>query len=155
MAVVQPKCSSSLYCSAMTSLVPNITLSLYCTQCTPPFSIQWTPPLLHISSSPAFYRNVLRIQKCVTINQAKGIFGFTDTDCIGRTVTRRVVFAVPKTTCYVKMKTVAISWAYDNSLSMQERWAFLQYRLPLPSAQPSHRSLVNRGRIFIASFPVL
>ena len=38
----------------------------------------------YMSSSPAFYRNVLRIQKCVTVNQAKGIFGFTDTDCIGK-----------------------------------------------------------------------
>ena len=27
---------------------------------------------------------MLRIQKCVTVNQAKGIFGFADTDCIGR-----------------------------------------------------------------------
>lgn len=35
------------------------------------------------SCCPAFYRNVLRIQKCVTCNQAKGIFGFQDTDCIG------------------------------------------------------------------------
>ena len=36
------------------------------------------------SSCPNFYRNVLRIQKCVTVNQAKGIFGFVDTDCIGK-----------------------------------------------------------------------
>ena len=36
------------------------------------------------SSCPHFYRNVLRIQKCVTVNQAKAIFGFVDTDCIGK-----------------------------------------------------------------------
>lgn len=36
------------------------------------------------SSCPQFYRNVLRIQKCVTVNQAKGIFGFVDTDNIGK-----------------------------------------------------------------------
>jgi len=36
------------------------------------------------SCCPNFYRNVLRTQKCVTINQAKGIFGFQDTDCIGQ-----------------------------------------------------------------------
>ena len=49
--------------------------------------LNYCPPLfphILISSSPAFYRNVLRIQKCVTVNQAKGIFGFTDTDCIGK-----------------------------------------------------------------------
>ena len=27
---------------------------------------------------------MLRIQKCVTVNQAKGIFGFVDSDCIGK-----------------------------------------------------------------------
>ena len=36
------------------------------------------------SCCPNFYRNVLRTQKCVTVNQAKGIFGFQDTDCIGK-----------------------------------------------------------------------
>jgi len=33
---------------------------------------------------PAFYRTVLKVQKCVTFNQAKGIFGFGDSDCIGK-----------------------------------------------------------------------
>lgn len=41
-------------------------------------------PLFTNSTCPNFYRNVLRIQKCVTVNQAKGIFGFVDTDCIGK-----------------------------------------------------------------------
>ncbi|CAM5999006.1 unnamed protein product [Sphagnum balticum] len=31
-----------------------------------------------------FYRNIVRIQKCVTFNQARSIFGFTDSDCIGK-----------------------------------------------------------------------
>ena len=39
---------------------------------------------LLVSCCPNFYRNVLRTQKCVTVNQAKGIFGFQDTDCIGK-----------------------------------------------------------------------
>lgn len=34
-------------------------------------------------ASPAFYRNVVKTQKHVTFNQVKGIFGFTDSDCIG------------------------------------------------------------------------
>ncbi|XP_019852788.1 PREDICTED: tryptophan--tRNA ligase, cytoplasmic-like, partial [Amphimedon queenslandica] len=38
----------------------------------------------YMSCCPSFYRNVLRIQKCVTCNQAKGIFGFQDTDSIGK-----------------------------------------------------------------------
>ena len=33
---------------------------------------------------PAFYRTILKVQKCVTFNQAKGIFGFGDSDCIGK-----------------------------------------------------------------------
>ena len=43
---------------------------------------------LHTHSSyscePIFYRQVLQIQKCVTMNQAKGIFGFSDSDNIGK-----------------------------------------------------------------------
>jgi tryptophanyl-tRNA synthetase len=38
----------------------------------------------YMSSCSAFYRNILRIQKCVTCNQAKGIFGFSDSDHIGK-----------------------------------------------------------------------
>lgn len=36
------------------------------------------------SSEPSFYRQILRIQKCVTTNQCKGIFGFQDSDNIGK-----------------------------------------------------------------------
>jgi len=36
------------------------------------------------SSVPEFYMNMLRIEKCVTFNQAKGIFGFDDHSCIGK-----------------------------------------------------------------------
>ncbi|XP_055529433.1 tryptophan--tRNA ligase, cytoplasmic [Wyeomyia smithii] len=32
----------------------------------------------------AFYQNIIRIQKCVTFNQVKGIFGFVDSDVIGK-----------------------------------------------------------------------
>lgn len=33
---------------------------------------------------PSFYRNIIKIQKCVTFNQVKGIFGFGDSDVIGK-----------------------------------------------------------------------
>ncbi|CAH1999643.1 unnamed protein product [Acanthoscelides obtectus] len=33
---------------------------------------------------PDFYRNMIRIQKCVTFNQVKGIFGFDDSTVIGK-----------------------------------------------------------------------
>jgi len=29
------------------------------------------------------YKNVITVQKHVTVNQEKGIFGFEDTDCVG------------------------------------------------------------------------
>ena len=38
----------------------------------------------YIGQSPEFYRTICRIQKSVTFNQAKGIFGFGDSDCIGK-----------------------------------------------------------------------
>nr|XP_006632305.1 PREDICTED: tryptophan--tRNA ligase, cytoplasmic [Lepisosteus oculatus] len=38
----------------------------------------------YMGISPGFYRNVVKIQKHVTFNQVKGIFGFTDSDCIGK-----------------------------------------------------------------------
>ncbi|MEE6493676.1 hypothetical protein FKM82_016911, partial [Ascaphus truei] len=40
--------------------------------------------LEYMGSSPGFYRNVVQVQKHVTFNQVKGIFGFTDSDCIGK-----------------------------------------------------------------------
>ncbi|XP_072545954.1 tryptophan--tRNA ligase, cytoplasmic [Salminus brasiliensis] len=40
--------------------------------------------LNYMGTSPSFYRNVVKIQKHVTFNQVKGIFGFTDSDCIGK-----------------------------------------------------------------------
>jgi len=33
---------------------------------------------------PDFYKNILRIQKCVNLNQVKNIFGFVESDCIGK-----------------------------------------------------------------------
>ncbi|XP_055379940.1 tryptophan--tRNA ligase, cytoplasmic [Condylostylus longicornis] len=33
---------------------------------------------------PEMYQNIIRIQKCVTFNQVKGIFGFGDSDVIGK-----------------------------------------------------------------------
>ncbi|XP_077321350.1 tryptophan--tRNA ligase, cytoplasmic-like [Lithobates pipiens] len=40
--------------------------------------------LQYMGSSPGFYRNVVQVQKHVTFNQVKGIFGFSDSDCIGK-----------------------------------------------------------------------
>lgn len=40
--------------------------------------------LEHIGSNPAFYQNMIRIQQCVTCNQVKGIFGFGDSDSVGK-----------------------------------------------------------------------
>lgn len=38
----------------------------------------------YMGQSPGFYQNVVKIQKHVTFNQVKGIFGFGDSDCIGK-----------------------------------------------------------------------
>lgn len=40
--------------------------------------------LEHIGNNPAFYQNMIRIQRSVTFNQVKGIFGFGDSDSIGK-----------------------------------------------------------------------
>lgn len=40
--------------------------------------------LEHIGTNPAFYQNMIRIQRSVTFNQAKGIFGFGDSDPIAK-----------------------------------------------------------------------
>ncbi|KAM9148861.1 tryptophan--tRNA ligase, cytoplasmic [Pangshura tecta] len=38
----------------------------------------------YLGMSSGYYKNVVKIQKHVTFNQVKGIFGFTDSDCIGK-----------------------------------------------------------------------
>lgn len=38
----------------------------------------------YMGQEPAFYRNVVQIQRLVTYNQVKGIFGFGDSDSIGK-----------------------------------------------------------------------
>ncbi|XP_014226535.1 tryptophan--tRNA ligase, cytoplasmic [Trichogramma pretiosum] len=40
--------------------------------------------LEHIGNNAAYYQNMIRIQKCVTFNQVKGIFGFGDSDPIAK-----------------------------------------------------------------------
>lgn len=52
----------------------------------------------YISSSMAFYYNMIKIQKCVTFNQARGIFGFSDSDSIG---TSTVLFLFINLLCIV------------------------------------------------------
>lgn len=39
---------------------------------------------MYISQSFEFYKTICMVQKSVTLNQARGIFGFSDTDCIGK-----------------------------------------------------------------------
>ena len=34
-------------------------------------------------SSSEFYKNIIKIQRCVTYNQVKAIFGFDESSCIG------------------------------------------------------------------------
>lgn len=38
----------------------------------------------YISSVPQFYETILQIERCVNLNQATKIFGFTETSCIGQ-----------------------------------------------------------------------
>jgi len=38
----------------------------------------------YIGQSSEFYKNILKVQKCVTFNQARGIFGFGESDNIGK-----------------------------------------------------------------------
>lgn len=42
------------------------------------------PDLTFLGQCPEFYQNVVKIQKCVTYNQVKGIFGFDDSCPIGK-----------------------------------------------------------------------
>ncbi len=38
----------------------------------------------YMGQCSAFYKNICRIEKCVNVNQVRNIFGFTDSDCIGK-----------------------------------------------------------------------
>ncbi|XP_015774521.1 PREDICTED: tryptophan--tRNA ligase, cytoplasmic-like isoform X1 [Acropora digitifera] len=38
----------------------------------------------YIGSSSDFYKNIIKIQRCVTFNQVKAIFGFDESACIGK-----------------------------------------------------------------------
>lgn len=40
--------------------------------------------MTYFSQCSEYYKNVIRIEKCVTYNQVKGIFGFTENDVIGK-----------------------------------------------------------------------
>lgn len=51
-----------------------------------------------LTSSPAFYRTICRIQKLVTYNQVKGIFGFSDSDSIGK-ISFPAIQAAPSFSC--------------------------------------------------------
>ncbi|XP_061395149.1 tryptophan--tRNA ligase, cytoplasmic-like [Musca vetustissima] len=50
--------------------------------------------LTFMGQCPAFYQNVIRMQKCVTFNQVKGIFGFVESDLVGK-IAFPVVQAAP------------------------------------------------------------
>ncbi|XP_062502806.1 tryptophan--tRNA ligase, cytoplasmic-like isoform X2 [Corticium candelabrum] len=49
---------------------------------------------LDFMSEPQFYRNVLKVRKCVTFNQVKSIFGLTESDSTGK-IAFPAVQAVP------------------------------------------------------------
>ncbi|XP_013112932.1 tryptophan--tRNA ligase, cytoplasmic [Stomoxys calcitrans] len=40
--------------------------------------------LTFMGQCPAFYQNIIRMQKCVTFNSVRGLFGFTDSDLVGK-----------------------------------------------------------------------
>lgn len=40
--------------------------------------------MITVRQCPAFYENTVKVQRSVTFNQVKGIFGFGDSDCIGK-----------------------------------------------------------------------
>ncbi|CAG9802683.1 unnamed protein product [Chironomus riparius] len=40
--------------------------------------------LCFMGQCPEFYKNIVRIEKCVTYNQVKGIFGFSEADKLGK-----------------------------------------------------------------------
>jgi tryptophanyl-tRNA synthetase len=40
--------------------------------------------LTFMGECPSFYQNIVKIQRCVTFNQVKGIFGFDDSSPIGK-----------------------------------------------------------------------
>uniref|UniRef100_A0A1L8EFI0 Tryptophan--tRNA ligase, cytoplasmic n=1 Tax=Haematobia irritans TaxID=7368 RepID=A0A1L8EFI0_HAEIR len=50
--------------------------------------------LTFMGQCPAFYQNIVRMQKCVTFNQIKGIFGICESDVVGK-IAFPVVQAAP------------------------------------------------------------
>ncbi|XP_065833309.1 tryptophan--tRNA ligase, cytoplasmic-like [Oscarella lobularis] len=48
----------------------------------------------YMAQRPEFYQNILKVRKCVTFNQVRGIFGLTDSDSIGK-IAFPAVQAVP------------------------------------------------------------
>lgn len=59
--------------------------------------------------SSGFYKNVVKIQKHVTFNQVKGIFGFTDSDSIGKGPTAACAFQNGAEFCRRHMSGLNIS----------------------------------------------
>jgi len=58
----------------------------------------------YITSSMPFYYNILKIQKCVLVNQAKHIFGFSDSDNIGMCSS----CCVTKSLCHYQVRLVSL-----------------------------------------------
>lgn len=52
----------------------------------------------YIGQVPEFYHTVCKVEKMVTFNQAKGIFGFKDSDCIGK-ISFPAIQATPAFSC--------------------------------------------------------
>lgn len=57
----------------------------------------------YMGQEPAFYKNVIQIQRLVTYNQVKAIFGFSDSDSIGKIAFPAVQAAPCFSTCFPKI----------------------------------------------------
>lgn len=80
------------------------------------------------SMSSGFYRNVVKIQKHVTFNQVKGIFGFTDSDCIGTAQRSRIkqcsVYSWIKVAFLFKMTGALLH--FPTPVSLEVSWQFFK-----------------------------
>lgn len=88
-------------------------------------------------SSSGFYRNVVRVQKHVTFNQVKGIFGFTDSDCIGKWLPYLLGVVVLAVTS--DCPAVPLFLVLHCPVVFQVKSVFPLFRRRRPSAAPSHK----------------
>ena len=68
------------FCSVYYVVYPKFHLQDTC----PPCIVLYLFSIFLLSGCSEFYTNIIKIQRCVTFNQVKAIFGFGDSDCIGK-----------------------------------------------------------------------